>query len=547
VRVESLHTFITGDARTWTFLLLGAVACVLLIASVNLATLMLVRATTRGRELGIRSALGASRWDLVRTLVVESLVLSLTGATLGVLVAWIGVDFLRAAMPAEVPRVATIGVNLRVLGATMTTAIVTGLTFGLAPIVQFSRTKSSPLLHDRGRANTASVDRQRLRTALVVTEVALAVMLLVGSGLFLASFEAVTHVDLGVDVRNVLTIRIRPLVGPAELQGALQRHRGLLLEVLDRARAIPGVEVASLLDGGLPFRGDLKTADLTIPGRTDGTKEDIDRNQITPDYFRALRVPLRQGRFFTNEDRQGSEPVVILNAAAAEKYFPSDDPIGQVVNLEGVRRIIGVVGNIRHDGPETDLRREAFVPLAQSHVIAATLVLRTSRPTAAVLPEIKAAIWSQFPDLALPDIKMLGGYVDALTAQRRVNMLLIGLFGLLGLAIAAVGIYGVMAYIVTQRTQEIGIRMALGAWPALILWSVLGRASRQLGLGLAIGLLGAWVLSGLVEEFLFRVPPHDIVVYAGSGALILLVGLLAALLPAHRAARVEPIIALRRE
>jgi predicted permease len=297
--------------------------------------------------------------------------------------------------------------------------------------------------------------------------------------------------------------------------------------------------------GGVPLRGDLRTEDFGIPGRVLPPGEDLDSNQISPDYFRAIRVPLLKGRFFTDDDRQGSEPVVIINEAAARKYFPGEDPIGRTVRFLGVRRIVGVVGSIRHDGPEADWRRQGFVPLDQSRAVGATLVLRLSGNVTDVLPAVKSAIWSEFPGLALAEIQTLSEYLNSLIAQRRFNMLLLSLFGLLGIVIACAGIYGVMAYVVTQRTHELGIRMALGAVPAAILGLVLGRAAMYLAGGLAIGLVGAWVLGGLVTGFLFQIPPHNLRVYAGVSATLVAAGMAAAWFPARRASRVDPLVALR--
>jgi putative ABC transport system permease protein len=543
-KVESLHAYLTRRVRTWMLMLLGAVAFVMLLACVNLANLMLVRASSRTRELRVRAALGASRWDLSQALLIESLVLSLAGASLGVFVAWVGVELLRSAMPAEVPRVATIAIDLRILAATGIAAILTGLGFGTAPALQFCRPAVGSLLNPQERAGTTSVAAQRLRAILIVSEVALAVVLLVGSGLFLASFARVTNVPLGLDHHDVLTARIRPLVGGKEYETALERNGPLLQHVLERVRTIPGIGVAALIGGGVPLRGDLKTADFGIPGRTLPRNTDIDLNQISPDYFQVLKVPLRQGRLFMEADRKNSPSVVILNEAAARKYFP-DGAIGKLVRLQGTRTVVGVVGNIRHDGPETGWRTQAFVPLAQSRVVGATLVVRTTRATQRILPAVRAAIWSEFPDLPLPDTDTLEHYFSRLIAQRRFNMLLLGLFGLLGIVIAGIGIYGVMAYAVTQRTQEIGIRMALGALPSVILWSVLGRASLYLALGLAIGVTGAWWVAGLVEGFLFEIGPHDPAVYLGVFALLTMTGLAAAALPARRAAHVDPLVALR--
>jgi putative ABC transport system permease protein len=544
-RVEPLREHLTRGVRTWMLMLLAAVGFVLLIACVNLASLLLVRTSARQRELVIRAALGASRGDLARALLTESLLLSTAGAVLGAVAAWLGVDVLRAAIPAEVPRVADLAVDLRVLAFTTIAAVAVGVLFGAAPVLQFSRPAGAAALTQPTRTSTASAAHQRLRGALVVVEVALAVVLLVGSGLFLASFARVASVNLGLDPRDVLTVRIRPLVGEANYAQAQLRNRDLLRNVIGRVRAIPGVEVAALVSGGVPLRGDLRTIEFAIPGRTLPKGQDLDFNEVSPDYFRAIRVPLLAGRFFADDDRQGSEPVVIINEAAARRFFPGEDPIGQTVQFLGLRRIVGVVGSIRHDGPETEWRRQGFVPIDQSRAVGATLVMRLSRAPADLLPAVKAAIWSEFPSLALPDVETLSRYLGRLVAQRRFNMLLLNLFGLLGTVIALVGIYGVMAYVVLLRTQEIGIRMALGAAPATILRSVLKRAGAYLAGGLAIGLALSWVLSLLVAGFLFQVHPHDPAVYLAVAVTLVAGGLMAAFVPARRAARVDPLAALR--
>ena len=549
VKVEPLRELVTRGVRRWMMMLLAAVSFVLLIACVNLANLMLVRATHRIRELGIRSALGASRWDLSRVLLLESIILSLTGAALGAALAWYGVDVLRSMIPADVPRAATIAVDLRVLAATGILAVVTGVAFGMAPVVRFSRPTVASALNQAERSSTASRRTRVLRSALVVAEVALAVVLLVGSGLFLASFARIMNVDLGLDPDDVLTVRVRVLERPADLQQASQRNRQLLMNVLARVRGLPGVEVASLTGGGLPLRGDLQTVEFGIPGRELARNTDIALNQISTDYFRALKVPLLRGRVFAETDGENSEPVVILNQAAAARYFPGEDAVGRVVRLAGNRTVVGVVGDIRQDGPESGWRTQAFVPIAQSRVFGATLVIRTGSGAERILPAVRQAIWSEFPD-ALPtriDEHPLGYYFDALVAQRRFNMMLLALFGVLGLCIASVGIYGVMAYVVSQRTREIGIRMALGALPSTILRSVLGGALLTMMVGLAFGLVGAWGLSGLVRAFLFEVQPHDPAVYAGVVLVLSTAGLAAAFGPARRASSVDPLIALRME
>jgi predicted permease len=551
--VQPLLAAVTRPVRRWMLMLLGAVAFVLLIACANLATLMLARVHARGRELVIRSALGASRWDLVRIVLVEGVVLSFAGAALGAFAAWLAVDAVRPLLPAEVPRLGGVAVNLRVLGAAALAAIACALIFTAVPALQFAGPAASAPAARLMRANAALPGARWVRGAFVTIEVALAVVLLVGSGLFLASFVRVAGIDLGIDPRHVLSVRVRPPVGTCPNQQctswevAQQRNRGLLQEVLDRARATPGVESAAILGGGLPLRGDLRTENFGIPGRVLPRGTDLDSNQITPDYFRVLRVPLLRGRYFSDDDRAGSEPVVIINEAAAQKFFPGEDPLGQTISFLGLRRIVGIVGNIRHDGPETAWRRQGFIPLHQSTAVGGTLVVRLSREPREVLPGIKSAIWSQFPGLGLPDVETLGQYLSQLIAERRFNMLAIGLLGMLGIAIACTGIYGVVGYMVTQRTQEIGVRMALGARPSTILRSVLGHAATYVLLGLGVGLMGAWLFSTLLASFLFEIGPHNLVVYSAVAALLVGTGLIAAAVPARRASRVDPLTALRLE
>ncbi len=543
--LEPLQQSLTRGVRRWMLMLLAAVGFVMLIACVNLANLVLVRASARQREFVIRAALGASRWDLTRGVLVESLLLTVAGALLGAFAAWATVEGIRSILPADLPRVASIAVDLRVLTVSMAVALASGMVFGSAPAFQFSRLANEGAVTHVMRANAPNAAHHWVRSALVTIEVAVAVVLLIGSGLFLASFARVAGIDLGIEPRDVLTVRVRPLVGAENWERAQRQNRGLLRDLLDEVRHIPGIETAALVNGGVPLRGDLRTVDFAIPGRMLRRGEDLDYNGISSDYFRVLQVPLLQGRFFEDADREGSELVAIINAAAAAHYFPGANPVGQMIRFNGLRRVVGVVGNIRHDGPETNWRRQGFIPLDQTDAVGATVVVRLSRPASTVLPHVKSAIWSRFPGLALPDVQTLSFYLNSLVAPRRLNMYLLTSFGVIGVVIACVGIYGVLAYVVVLRTHEIGIRMALGAKPTLILRSVLGRALVFLAGGLAIGLVASWLLAQLVSGFLFQIEPHDPWVYAAVSAALVATGLTAAFVPARRAASVDPLVALR--
>ncbi len=549
-KVERLQDYFTQGVRSWMLMLLGAVCCVLLMAIVNLANLVLARATVRVRELGIRAALGASRGALTRGLLVESLLLSLCGSALGTGVAWVALQVLRASLPPDLPRVAGIAIDLRVLEVTVLAAVFIGLTFGIAPVLQFVRPAAAGALAHGQRTGTPDSRSTWLRAALVVSEVALAMVLLVGSALFLTSFSRVASVDLGFNHRQVLTVQVRPMLGPRDREPG----PAPLVRVLERVRALPGVELAALAGGGLPLRGDLHTQDFSIPGSTPPTEGDIALNEISPDYFRTLGIPLVRGRAFTEADGPGAPAVVILNWRAARMFFGGDAALGKVMSWKrsvGTRTVVGVVGDIRYDGPENDSRPQAFIPFTQSRTSAATLLLRTATGVEGLLPGIGQAVSAEFPAGSSPpvhlNVQTLERYFGNLVAQRRFNMLLLGLFGILGVSVASIGIYGVMAYLVAQRTHEIGIRMALGALPGAILWMVLARTACYVGLGLAAGSLAAWLLSTSVRGLLFDIQPHDPRVYLAVGGLLLAIGVVAALVPARRAASVDPLIALRFE
>lgn len=549
IQVRTLRDTLVGDARKWMLMLIGAVGFVLLIACVNVANLMLARATARARDVGIRTALGASRWQILRGFLVESLVLSGLGAALGVLAAYWGVGVLKAALPAALPRARDIGIDLRVLAVAAGAAIATGLACGLAPALQLSRASLTGVLREGGRSQTAGAARQRLRSALVVAEVALAVVLLVGAGLFLSSFIRVSRVSIGLDYTRVLTVPVNvPFVfsDPKQRQAAMARAETLVPQVIDRVRHLPGVTDVSAIANGLPLSGNWARTSVSIPGtKKEFEDEDsVDVRIITPGYFDVVGIPIRAGRSVTDEDRTGPK-VVILNDVAARRYLPDRDPIGAAISINGERTVIGVVGAVRLGGPESEVRPEAYVPFAPKSQFGADLVIKTAGPPEAIAPAVRAAIWEIAPDLNLGETQTFDMMLSRLIGQRRFNMLLLAVFGVLAMVISGAGIYGVMAYVVEQRTQEIGVRMALGAKPGSVQAMVLGRAMAFVAAGLAIGLAGAYALSGAVGSFLFQVKPGDPIVYLSTAAVLAAIGLVAAWIPSRRAAKVDPIIALR--
>ncbi len=545
VGVRPLRDHLVGAAtKSWMLMLLGAVGIVLLIACANVANLLLARATAREREIGIRAALGAGRWRLVRQLLVESLVLSVAGTAFAVVLAMWAVRVLKSAMPESLPRISAIGVDFRILAVAAVLAIATGLLFGIVPALQLSSPDLTNALKDGARGTTGA-GRQRLRSALVVAEVALAVVLLVGASLFIGSFVALMRIDIGFKPDRVLTASLspgwEPGIPPPDSSASF-------VDIVDRITHVPGVLEASLISGGMPLGGSMSVTGMKVPGRTLDDDEGISVRRVTPDYHKALRIPLKAGRLFTPADRKGAANVVIINEAAAKKYFPGENAVGRTVNINKEdRTIVGVVGDVHQTSIEIEPRTEAYVPVAQGKTLFGELVIHTSGDPYAVLPQVKSIVLSVMPAVPLRNVKTMEEVLAGRIAQRKLNMLLLGLFGLLGLVISAVGIYGVMAYVVAQRTREIGVRMALGATRATVIRMVLTNACLLVAAGLAIGGAGAWYLSAAAKSFLFKLDANDPRAFAA--ALILLAGaaLIASALPARRAATVDPMIALRAE
>jgi predicted permease len=545
-RVTSLQDSIVGSVKSWMLMLLGSVTFVLLLACVNVANLMLARASARSRDVAVRAALGASRWRIVRGLLAESLMLSLAGTAIGVGLAMWCVQFLRASLPATLPRLNDVAVNYRVLVPAAIAAV--AVTIGITPVWQSSPSALGASLRESGRSGAAGASRQRVRGALLIAEVALAVILLVGSGLFISSFVRLMRVDLGFDVDNVLSV---DLISRKLTDADMPRTSATVAAVVEAVKRVPGLEAVALAWGTQPLvTGDDRTT-ITVPGKPSFDQPDdyADEKYITPGYFDVLRVPLVAGRMFNDADATiGAPAAVILNDIAAERYFGATNPLGTMIAADGNRVVVGIVRSTRLQGPEAEMRPEVYVPLNWQHAYGSplvTLIARTAGDPALLVRAVRAAIRVAAPDLVVSDPQTYDERFDGIVAQRKFNMIVLALFGVLAVAIAAAGIYGVMAYIVEQRTQEIGVRMALGAAPARVLRMVLARAGTYLTCGLLIGLTGGWMLSRFVQAFLFKVDAHDPIVYLSVAAVLVAAGLVAALVPARRAARVDPLVALR--
>jgi len=547
-QVRPLNEHVVGNVRAWMVLLLGAVGLVVALACANVANLRLAQAAVAARDVAISAALGASRWRTTRAFLVENLLLAGSSATLGIGLAWGGVHVLARTLPRELPRVAAVAIDVRVLGVAVLSALVTGLLVGLAPAALHLRPRLAEATSSGGARTTRGRGAKRIGNALVVGEVALASLLLVGAGLFVASFARLMRIDPGFDYRHVLTLRItRPPVrgNPTEQEAARQRGLAMVEQARSAARGVPGVLGAEVI-GGVPLSGVRFTLPVLLPNRGELTSDDdlADIHVVTPGYLALMRVPLLRGRHLSVDDRADTPRVVVVSQEAARRYWPGQDAIGQHLNEA---EVVGIVGNIRQQGPEFPPGREVYLPLTQAMTPTITLAVRTAGDPMTVVRAVKQAIWSVFPEQRFDETVTLEAFMDRLTAKRRFLMALLTLFGALGLVIAAAGVYAMLAHRVVERRHEIGVRLALGATPRGVVRMVLGQALVLLGVGLAIGLGAAWQFGAGVKAFLFGTEPVDPLVFAVTLAGLGVAGVVAAVGPARRASRVDPIVTLRCE
>ncbi len=555
VHLISTYEEVVGGVRPALLVLLGAVGFVLLIACANVANLLLARATRRRRELAVRTALGASRWRVARQLLTESLLLSLMGGAGGLLLALWGVDALAGVLPDDVPRVREIALDGRVLAFTLGVAVLTGLVFGLAPALAASRLDVNEALKESGRGTGGGWRRNRVRSVLVVAEIALSLVLLIGAGLFLKSFVRLREINSGFDPARVLTLSVALPEAKYETPAAQARF---FQQLLARMAAAPGVE-ASAAVFPLPFSGDNARGNFELEGRQAESQGDAPSALsyiISPDYLRAMSIPLRAGRSFNERDTREAPRVVLINETLARRFFAHEDPVGRRLVIASFAdlakpatcEIVGVVGDVKHDGLDAAAEAAYYLPQQQATLAFMTLVVRgTADNPTTLVAGAREAVAQLDKDLPLTDIKPMPEWLAASVAARRFNLLLLGGFALLALCLATVGIYGVMAYSVAQRTHEIGIRMALGAQTRDVLRLVVGQGLMLTLLGIATGLLGALALTRVLASLLFGVTATDPFVFAGVAALLALVALVACYLPARRATKVDPLIALRHE
>jgi putative ABC transport system permease protein len=544
-RVTSFEDHYIGEVRLALTVLFGAAGCLLLIGCVNVANLLLARGAVREREMSVRTSLGARRGRIVQQLLTETALLSVLGGMLGLALALGAIAVVRTWPLPGVYRLEETSLDPLALVFTTALSIGTGLLFGLSPALRLSR----PNLHDALKAGgRAAGTRERIRigNVLVVAEVALAVVLLVGAGLLLRSLWRVLDVPLGFNPRNVLAVSINlPRTSYGEPFQQVQFADGLR----DRLRSMPGVEAVGM-SSAFPLTG---VVDVGIrfdgrAGEMGGTTANYFR--VTPDYLRVMQIPLIRGRLITERDTAASPPVVLINETMARRFFPDEDPIGKRLDISGptfLREIVGIVGDIKQESPKTPTPPQVYEPFAQKPGLTWHVLLRAPDNPLRFAETVRHEVRAIDPAQPISEARLMEDVVAGSLTRDRFSVFVLGAFAGLALLLAAVGLYGVVAYFVTQRTKEIGVRIALGAEPAGIQRLVVVQSLRVVMIGIALGLVGALLLSGILRSLLYEVRPRDPMTLAAVAILLVTVALAAAFIPARRAARVDPVLALKAE
>jgi putative ABC transport system permease protein len=546
--VEYLRELMVGGLRRMLYLLFAAVGMVLLIACANLANLLLARGLSRQREIAVRAALGASRWRLIRQLLTETTLLGLVGGGMGLLLAEWGLEALRK-LPQNFVNNDNVTVDTRVLLFTIAVAVVTGWLFGLAPALQLARPNLHAMLKEGGRSGGEGAKGNRVRSAFVVAQIALSLLLLVGGGLLIRSFDKLLRVDPGFNPEKLLTLEYR-LPRNKYQQGEAQWnfHR----QVVGRIQELPGVISASLV-GGLPFSGNGGSTGIILPDRAvppRGQEPVVMSNIAMLNYFETMSIPLLSGRLFNELDRLDTPRVFLINQTMARRFWPNQDPLGKQIKTAAdgpPGTVIGVVGDTKHYFLEEESRPQLYESYSQSPNIFATIVVRTAVEPMSLAEPVRQAVWKVDSDQPMWKVRTVESLIDRRVADKRFLMLLMSIFAAVALALTIVGLYGVMSYTVSQRTQEIGIRMALGAEARDIRSMVLRHGMTLVLLGVALGLASAWMLTRLMATLLFGVSATDMPTFATISLLLAAVALVACWIPARRAAKVDPIVALRYE
>lgn len=558
VQLVPLYEEMVGGVRTGLWVLLGAVGLVLLIGCSNLAALSLARASARHHEMAIRKALGATSRRLVRQTLTESLILGVLGGGAGLMLAAWGVRFLLALNPTRLPREQEIGVDLRVLGFAVATSMGATLIFGILPALQGARTEMLGELKASGRGAGQSARRNRSRSLLVITEVALSLLLLICAGLLIKSFMRVQAIEPGFDPTNAMAIRLSlPQVGyPNREATALFCDK-----LLARIQALPGVEAVGAVSI-LPLSPGIRSVDFSIAGKalSPGDTHVSRFGMVTPDYFRAMKIPLLYGRPFNHHDNANSVPVAVINETMVRRFWPKGDAIGARINIDdnntGPRpvEIVGVVGNVKHLSLESDPTFDVYLPIAQVHNDGVGVftnghywIVRFKTTSQEVEAAFRGELQNVDRDAATSNIKTLDEYISDSVAPRRFSLRVLTIFSVAALLLAATGIYGIVSYTVTQRTSEIGLRLALGAGRSQVFRLIVGQGLKVVLVGVALGLIGALAMTRVIRSMLFGVTPSDAFTFATVSLLLILVALLASSLPARRATTVDPLIALRNE
>jgi putative ABC transport system permease protein len=557
-KIYALHDQVVGQMRTGLGILLGAVVFVLLIACANLATMLLARASARERELAIRVALGAGRWRLLRQMLTESVLLAAAGAAIGIFLSIWGLELLKEIGARTIPRLAEVDVDLVVLIVTAVVAVGTGILFGLIPAFASAKPELTEVLKEGGRSSTTGARRNQVRNSLVVAEIALALVLLVGAGLLLKSYARVQNIDPGFDRRNILTAELDLSETKYPQRGSDNYNHGAAMtnfwnEALRRVQQLPGVEAAGLTVV-LPLSGSNTDSSFAIEGRELRPNEpgpDEELRIVTADYFRVLRTPLLRGRFFSEGDNVDAPGVAIINDALAKKYWLNEDALGKRITFSDTRKpdvkwltIVGIVRSIRHRGLDVDPAPEYYLPLAQRPQSSMILAVRSVQDSRGLASAIRREIQSIDPDQPIANVRTLENVTADSVAPRRMSMVLLGAFAGIALLLAGVGIYGVISYLVVQRTHEIGVRMALGAQRSDVLRLVVGHAAKLVGIGTLIGLLLALFSTRTLSALLYNVGAFDAGTFIFVTIALAAIAVLASYIPALRATRADPMIAL---